>query len=276
MPSADERTCPDCAETIKTAAKVCKHCGLRFPAKTAATASPKPVKRIDPAPLYRCPHCSKPTSKAIGYCIHCDHSFRKSAGPTNGEGDSSGEARRGPKSNGGSGSSATRLVMGVTLCGALIWGVNSCSSSRAESERQDRIEALQRDIAETRARIPDLQTQCKYGPKEDADDARDRYLAEWDSAVGDNLANIAPDQEWAIRAALGREMGLPPSQVNGWKQIYESRAQAAKATLARIESEKKQKAAERDKEQQEICDRLELNRSSLKEDQAELRRLQKQ
>lgn len=29
----NERTCPDCAETIKLAAKVCKHCGLRFDAK---------------------------------------------------------------------------------------------------------------------------------------------------------------------------------------------------------------------------------------------------
>ena len=28
--NADERTCPECAETIKTAAAVCKHCGHRF------------------------------------------------------------------------------------------------------------------------------------------------------------------------------------------------------------------------------------------------------
>lgn len=28
--NADEMTCPDCAETIKAAAKVCKHCGYRF------------------------------------------------------------------------------------------------------------------------------------------------------------------------------------------------------------------------------------------------------
>lgn len=28
--SGDERTCPECAETIKSAANVCKHCGHRF------------------------------------------------------------------------------------------------------------------------------------------------------------------------------------------------------------------------------------------------------
>lgn len=29
--NGDEQACPDCAETIKAAAKVCKHCGYRFP-----------------------------------------------------------------------------------------------------------------------------------------------------------------------------------------------------------------------------------------------------
>ena len=27
----EETTCPECAETIKSAAKVCKHCGYRLP-----------------------------------------------------------------------------------------------------------------------------------------------------------------------------------------------------------------------------------------------------
>ena len=29
-PPATPRTCPDCAEVVQLAAKVCKHCGLRF------------------------------------------------------------------------------------------------------------------------------------------------------------------------------------------------------------------------------------------------------
>ncbi len=31
----DEKVCPECAETIKAAAKVCKHCGHRLPAPTS-------------------------------------------------------------------------------------------------------------------------------------------------------------------------------------------------------------------------------------------------
>lgn len=49
--NADEKTCPDCAETIKAAARVCKHCGCRFdvieatfPAGDALVA----IKRTNP------------------------------------------------------------------------------------------------------------------------------------------------------------------------------------------------------------------------------------
>lgn len=34
--NADERTCPECAETIKKAAAVCKHCGHRFRSASAS------------------------------------------------------------------------------------------------------------------------------------------------------------------------------------------------------------------------------------------------
>lgn len=36
--AADEKTCPFCAETIKAAAKVCKHCGRDLPEPAATTA----------------------------------------------------------------------------------------------------------------------------------------------------------------------------------------------------------------------------------------------
>ena len=34
--NADEKACPDCAETVKLAAKVCKHCGYRFETEVGA------------------------------------------------------------------------------------------------------------------------------------------------------------------------------------------------------------------------------------------------
>ncbi|WP_099186155.1 zinc ribbon domain-containing protein [Sphingobium fuliginis] len=41
--NADETTCPDCAETIKAAAKVCKHCGYRFQSTALEGKEPEPT-----------------------------------------------------------------------------------------------------------------------------------------------------------------------------------------------------------------------------------------
>lgn len=50
---ADKKTCPDCAETVKRAARVCKHCGCRFDvADTTCLAgnivAPVAVRRTNP------------------------------------------------------------------------------------------------------------------------------------------------------------------------------------------------------------------------------------
>jgi len=42
---ADEKTCPQCAETVKSAAVVCKHCGYNFASQTVATARPAPAAK---------------------------------------------------------------------------------------------------------------------------------------------------------------------------------------------------------------------------------------
>lgn len=46
---ADEKTCPECAETVKAAAKACKHCGYRF--DTAPLSGALPDKDA-PSPNY--------------------------------------------------------------------------------------------------------------------------------------------------------------------------------------------------------------------------------
>lgn len=54
-------------------------------------------------------------------------------------------------------------------------------------------------------------------------------LSQFDEAVAANVDHASPRQEREIRAMLGREMGLPPSEVNGWREIYRARARNAQA-----------------------------------------------
>jgi hypothetical protein len=54
---ADERACPECAETIKTAAKVCRHCGYRLD-----QAPPPPIA---PPPQPPTPPSSKPAAEPM-------------------------------------------------------------------------------------------------------------------------------------------------------------------------------------------------------------------
>lgn len=70
---ADEKTCPECAETIKSGAKVCKHCGYRFPLDKVEDVAPPPTPTT--LDIFRCPSCAKPTPEKIGRCLHCKHSF---------------------------------------------------------------------------------------------------------------------------------------------------------------------------------------------------------
>lgn len=62
-------------------------------------------------------------------------------------------------------------------------------------------------------------------------------MAEVDLAMADNIDNISPTQEQRIRASLGAEMGLAPSEVNGWKEIYRSRATQAKSLIERAKAQ---------------------------------------
>lgn len=46
--SAEEKTCPYCAETIKAAAVVCKHCGRDLAGSPGAAGSPTPATIVTP------------------------------------------------------------------------------------------------------------------------------------------------------------------------------------------------------------------------------------
>lgn len=92
-----------------------------------------------------------------------------------------------------------------------------------QSETEAKIEALQSDLASVRAELAGCDSfetilMRKQGEKS---------LGEWDMAAGKDVGDIPPDQEWEIRKSLGAEMNLAPSEVNGWKEIYKSRAKTA-------------------------------------------------
>lgn len=73
--NADEKACPDCAETIKSAAKVCKHCGHRLDQQQAQSAAEMVEAKPKPLDIFYCPSCKKPTPQAAGKCRHCKAKF---------------------------------------------------------------------------------------------------------------------------------------------------------------------------------------------------------
>ncbi len=66
------KKCPDCAETILAAAKVCKHCGYRFPTVAKSAAPKKTATATDAAPRKT---VSGKSSKVR--CVKCKYEFMK-------------------------------------------------------------------------------------------------------------------------------------------------------------------------------------------------------
>lgn len=104
----DETTCPECAETIKSAAKVCKHCGFRLP------PPPPPVDRardiIEPAPVATWD--KPPPNQGPSWW---DRNF-----------DNGRHARFGC------------LAFLLTLCAAVLMLMSYCSNQRAEADKQQK------------------------------------------------------------------------------------------------------------------------------------------
>jgi hypothetical protein len=86
------------------------------------------------------------------------------------------------------------------------------------------------DLKVAKDRLDHAVDACKNGAS--GGDPTGKYaLAEVDIAMADNIDNVSPEQEWRIRKSIGAEMGLAPSEVDGWKDIYRGRAEQARRLL---------------------------------------------
>lgn len=73
-PPTDTRDCPHCAERIKVAAKVCKHCGRDV--EPVVAALPVPERVVTPN---KCPACEAFQKPGAQQCPACGTDFRTTA-----------------------------------------------------------------------------------------------------------------------------------------------------------------------------------------------------
>jgi hypothetical protein len=115
-----------------------------------------------------------------------------------------------------------KLAFALLLSNLLL---SSCASDPGTIAARKALTEANQDLAGTSRVCRDGPTGGPYSPPPLSEG--EEALAEWDIAAAESIDSISPEQEWEIRAALGREMGLAPSQVNGWRDIYKARAGSA-------------------------------------------------
>lgn len=107
--------------------------------------------------------------------------------------------------------------------------LTSCGPSEQMKQARAEYREAQRTLDGTRRVCQDGPEGGPYAPPPLSEAERAR--AEWDIAAAESIPHVSTEQEWEIRASLGAEMGLAPSQVNGWKDIYRSRAEIARRKI---------------------------------------------
>jgi len=81
--NSGEKSCPDCAETIKSAAMVCRFCGFRMNNMRGSLPQYVQQQEQQPSPVleerandqFHCPYCNKVANEERGICGHCQHWF---------------------------------------------------------------------------------------------------------------------------------------------------------------------------------------------------------
>lgn len=83
---AATKKCPDCAETVLAAAKVCKHCGYRFAPPSAPETVMIPRGKSSKVRCHKCQHVqSVPQSESVFVCEQCDAKLKRRDEPKKAE-----------------------------------------------------------------------------------------------------------------------------------------------------------------------------------------------
>ena len=161
------------------------------------------------------------------------------------------------------------MKLGLAIS-SLLFCFAACGPETSQTEIVDTsenvVKAAQKSVADLEERLARALATCENGPSR-YDPSGKLALAEVDVAMAENIVEVTPEQEQRIRTLIGAEMGLAPSQVDGWREIYESRGAAARALL-------KQAEREEDLQQQRACDYLPELRTLLSDAETDLASLQ--
>lgn len=166
-----------------------------------------------------CPACGGPAGGADEACKRCGQRFGLSTDLPRGAG-------------------ADSAVRALGIFGGLalpffgvIFLLSQCDRSSASLDEPAVAPiSMDDDLKVAKDRLDHAVDACRNGASS-GDPAGKYALAEVDIAMADSIDDVSPEQEWRIRKSIGAEMGLAPSEVDGWKDIYRGRAEQARRLL---------------------------------------------
>ncbi|MGB3848131.1 MAG: hypothetical protein WA940_19820 [Sphingopyxis sp.] len=166
-----------------------------------------------------CPACGGPAGAADEACKRCGQRFGLSTDLPRGAG-------------------ADSVVRALGIFGGIalpffgvIFLLSQCDRSSAFlDEPAVSPISMDDDLKVAKDRLDHAVDACRNGAS--SGDPTGKYaLAEVDIAMADSIDDVSPEREWRIRKSIGAEMGLAPSEVDGWKDIYRGRAEQARRLL---------------------------------------------
>lgn len=103
-------------------------------------------------------------------------------------------------------------------------------------DREAELERLSEQKMDLVRQLEAAEKTCDEGARI-SDPLGELAMAEFDVAHAESIPTMTSEQEWRTRAAIGAEIGLAPSQVDGWKSILEARARSARAKIEAAETD---------------------------------------